>query len=373
MKKLILSLFLSIIVCASYSQTIIQMEESGGVYKIPCLVNGAKMKFIFDTGASNVCLSETMAEYMLENDYLDAADILESGTSTVADGREVNHIVVNLKDVEIAGLHLKNIQAVVIEGQNAPLLLGQTAIQQLGSIAIDGDRLTIHNESNITAIQLEELYNQVENYCNNKYFLAAIECLHKIENYENLDAFWLYTLAYCYSHDNQPKECIAVCDRWIKEYDANSSQSLRSEIYGIMGGSYYYDLKDYKNAILWYQKQLPLIKDDTEWWLSQKSLMAQSYAHLKDYNTARRLSIEIIEDQLNYLGVTIEDVMNSKVKNEDLGKYILRHFFVESAIDQHERNYDYLASLAAKCGYRVAVDFCIGSGISYIDSKKKRD
>ena len=43
-------------------QRIIIMEKDGGVYKIPCSVNGAKMKFIFDTGAATVAGPEVVAQ-----------------------------------------------------------------------------------------------------------------------------------------------------------------------------------------------------------------------------------------------------------------------------------------------------------------------
>ena len=70
----------------------IEMEQDGGVYKVPCVVNGLRMKFVFDTGAANVCISETMANYMLENDYLNSEDIIGKGQSSVADGRIVDHL-----------------------------------------------------------------------------------------------------------------------------------------------------------------------------------------------------------------------------------------------------------------------------------------
>ena len=69
MKKISLSLLLLISVTLT-AQVTITMEQDGGVYKVPCIVNGAKMKFIFDTGAANVCLSESMADYLLDNDYI---------------------------------------------------------------------------------------------------------------------------------------------------------------------------------------------------------------------------------------------------------------------------------------------------------------
>ena len=144
MRKLLFVTLLAVSTLLS-AQVTITMEQDGGVYKVPCVVNGAKMKFIFDTGAATVCLSESMAEYLLDNDYITRDDILGIGTSQVADGRIVDHVKINLRDIEIAGLHLKDVEAVVVEGQRAPLLLGQTAIQKLGKVSIEGNKLTIDN------------------------------------------------------------------------------------------------------------------------------------------------------------------------------------------------------------------------------------
>ena len=143
MKKLLLALLLvANTICA---QVTITMEQEAGVYKVPCVVNGAKMKFIFDTGAATVCLSESMAEYLLDNDYISKDDFIGTGSSTVADGRTVSHLKIILRDIEIGGLHLSNVEASIVEGQRAPLLLGQTAIQKLGKVSMEGDKLIIEN------------------------------------------------------------------------------------------------------------------------------------------------------------------------------------------------------------------------------------
>ena len=117
----------------------IEMEQDGGVYKVPCVVNGLRMKFVFDTGAANVCISETMANYMLENDYLNNEDIIGTGQSSVADGRIVDHLKIRIATLEIGGMQLDNVEAIVIMGQSAPLLLGQTAIEKMGEVSIIGN------------------------------------------------------------------------------------------------------------------------------------------------------------------------------------------------------------------------------------------
>ena len=145
------------IVVNSSAQKVIQMESTNGVYRIACSVNGAKMKMIFDTGASNVSLSETMANFLYDNDYISKEDILGTSKTLTADGSIHDNVVINIKDIEVSGLHLKNVQAVVISGQNAPLLLGQSAIQKLGSITIEGNRLIINDAvGNLSKAQIEK-------------------------------------------------------------------------------------------------------------------------------------------------------------------------------------------------------------------------
>lgn len=369
MKRVILIFLTSLIVSVSYSQTTVQMEEHGGVYKIPCLVNGVKMKLVFDTGASSVCLSETMAYYMYENDYLNDDDILESGTSIVADGREVSNTIINLKEIEIAGLKLTNIKASVIEGQNAPLLLGQSVIQQLGAITIDGNRLTIHNGSNdITPAQLSGLYDQFRSYYYDGYYSAAIESLLKIESYVELDDFWLYFLANCYYFNRQFDKCISTCERWRKKYDTSrsSSSDKRSSIYDLMVSSYYFGVKDYNKAILWCQKQLA-IDNNSETRLSSKNTMANAYSYLADYYTAIRLHKEVVKEQCEYLGITIDDVKQNRVNNNNLGLYLCGYAFTLYGNDNQQSG-DEVMSLAAKCGYELAIDYCKEYNIPYRNS-----
>ena len=136
------------------SQTVIPLEKDGGVYKVPCVVNGLRLKLIFDTGASNVCVSQTVASMMLENDYLSINDIMGSSQSQVADGRIVGNTKINIKKIQIGDKVLTNVEAVVIHGQDAPLLLGQSALKRLGRYSISGDKLIFGTELVATRPQM---------------------------------------------------------------------------------------------------------------------------------------------------------------------------------------------------------------------------
>ena len=131
--------------CSLYSigQVRIAMEKTLGVYKVPCMVNGAKMKFVFDTGAAYVTLSKPMAEYLFENNYLSQNDIIGTQQLQDATGKISTHVTVNIKDIEIGGKHIQNVTASIVGSQNAPLLLGQSAIQKLGKVSIEDNFLII--------------------------------------------------------------------------------------------------------------------------------------------------------------------------------------------------------------------------------------
>lgn len=129
------------------AQTVIQMVADQGVYKVPCEVNGLKVKMVFDTGAAAVSISENLAEMMLENGYLSADDFGAKAKAITADGRIVDNTLVNLRTITIGGIKLTDVKAVVIDGQRVPLLFGQSAIQKLGEVSIKGDKLYIKGAS----------------------------------------------------------------------------------------------------------------------------------------------------------------------------------------------------------------------------------
>jgi aspartyl protease family protein len=51
--------------------------------------------------------------------------------------------VLNIRELEFGGQKLKNVKASVISELKAPLLLGQSAISQLGKITIDYKNSTL--------------------------------------------------------------------------------------------------------------------------------------------------------------------------------------------------------------------------------------
>lgn len=130
----------------THGTTTILMKKMNGVFYIPCKINGVQADFVFDTGAGAISLSTGFAQTLMSRGVLSEPDFRGNNQVKNANGIIYNSTVVNIKDVEIGGLHLRNVLASILEQQNAPLLLGQSAIQKLGKITIDGNKLIIHTE-----------------------------------------------------------------------------------------------------------------------------------------------------------------------------------------------------------------------------------
>ncbi len=106
------------------------------------------MRFIFDTGASDVSISMSQAKRMQEQKKLEISDIQGIEQYRIANGELVEGYRINLKKVEFGGLTLYNVQASISKNLDAPLLLGQSVIERLGKIQLEGNKLTILNGKN---------------------------------------------------------------------------------------------------------------------------------------------------------------------------------------------------------------------------------
>ena len=75
-------------------------ELKSGVYELPCVVNDLPLKFIFDTGASDITLSSLEAAFMLKNNYLTEYDFRDRRNYLTASGDIVEGTKVRLRQVQ---------------------------------------------------------------------------------------------------------------------------------------------------------------------------------------------------------------------------------------------------------------------------------
>lgn len=194
------------------AQITVNMEKRGNVYYIPGKVNGLPLQFIFDTGASNVYISLTEALFMMKNGYLLENDFGDNAYTQVADGSFVENTEVTLREIDIAGIKLHNIKAYVSNTLNSPLLFGQSAIQKLGPIQLEGNRLTI---CNATAQHSEEravsLYQRAFQECEAGNFDKAIQLSEQAlaaSANRQLRAVLYDNIAWAYSNSNRKPQAI---------------------------------------------------------------------------------------------------------------------------------------------------------------------
>jgi len=124
-------------------KTVVEMKKKDGINQIPVEICGAKMFFIFDTGAGMVSISAAEAIFLYkqgtltDNDFLGTANFMDSN-GDISEGT-----IINLKTVKIGDRTLTNIQASVVHNMQAPLLLGQTVLEEFGKISIDNKKSEI--------------------------------------------------------------------------------------------------------------------------------------------------------------------------------------------------------------------------------------
>jgi len=113
----------------------------GGTYEVPVILNGVlKIDFILDSGASDISISPDVALTLLKTGTVRQSDFIGTQKYSFADGTTATSKVFYLREVEIGGFVMKNVKASISNSVNAPMLLGQSLLQQLGSITIDNDR-----------------------------------------------------------------------------------------------------------------------------------------------------------------------------------------------------------------------------------------
>ena len=115
----------------------IKMSEENGVRYIPMKINGQELNFIFDTGASSICISTLESWVLVKNGLLSENDVIGQQGFTDATGSFSVGAKINLKSVQIGNRELKNVEAIIIENPEAACLLGQTVLSRFGKYTID--------------------------------------------------------------------------------------------------------------------------------------------------------------------------------------------------------------------------------------------
>lgn len=349
------------------------MEDNGGVYKIPCSVNGLRLKMIFNPGASNVCISESVAIMMLENDYLSIDDIKGTSQSQVADGRIVDHTKIILKKVQIGDKTLTNVEAVVIHGQDAPLLFGQSALRRLGRYTISGDKLILGTDTfgsqqtkalALSDDEIDQLIQEADDAIYDGAYSIALEKYQILHNNGYLNSYGEMGYADCLYYLDQNEVALEIYKSIQSGIETDFPQK-KEDLYFRLGKCLW-KLDDYDAALYYLQK----VKYSAEAWSERQNdvvnIMSFIYINKGDEYKAKKILEDYISQYLSYMEIKATDCWNKKY----IDKFIANLYYGRSLtyITSNESDYEKYTIIAAAWGNKDAIEWCKKYELDY--SKK---
>ncbi|BAK66783.1 hypothetical protein SLG_21080 [Sphingobium sp. SYK-6] len=119
------------------SQTIRRHKD--GLFYVEGKANGHSIRFVVDTGATVVVLNRSDAA-KLGIPY----ESLTSRSSMRTVGGASDMRWARIDQIDMAGKRIEKINAAVVEGGLPVSLMGQNALEKLGTVTLRGDTMTIH-------------------------------------------------------------------------------------------------------------------------------------------------------------------------------------------------------------------------------------
>ncbi|MCF2658577.1 retroviral-like aspartic protease family protein [Parabacteroides distasonis] len=375
-KDIFFAIIFSLFAIALDAQTVINLEKDGGVYKIPCIINGLKLKLIFDTGASNVCVSESVAQMMLENDYLSIDDIKGTSQSQVADGRIVNNTRIVIKKIQIGDKILNNIEAVVVHGQSAPLLLGQSAISKLGKYSISGDKLVIGSERKTTngnnwnylsESDQEKLFGEAIKYYKDGLYSVALESFKMLYSNELLSAYGKMLYANCFYYTDRKENALDIYLSIEDDIEYESPEYLADLYYQI--GRSFWVTEDYDSAIPYLERAKVHCKP---WSFVQEnivSIISSIYYDKGDVYKAGWIVDQYISQYLSFMEIKATDCWDKCYTDKFLSDLYFNRYLRCNSDNRSEG--DKYIIISAAWGNDKAIEYCKEFSISYTSKPYK--
>ena len=117
----------------------VKLEQDGNCYLVGANVNGIPMKMTLDTGASTMSIS------IIEYEFLKKQKLISDSTAqvsecTIANGDTTKCFMIKIAQVSIGDTYVKNVDCLVMENPDAPLLLGMNVLNGLGGVSINYKR-----------------------------------------------------------------------------------------------------------------------------------------------------------------------------------------------------------------------------------------
>ena len=118
----------------------VAVEPLYGAFVVPVVLNDViTAKFIVDSGAADVSITEDMVSALMKSGTMTGADLLGSKTYMLADGTMLQGKIYRMASVRIGEMVMEDV-TVRIAAANSGLLLGQSFLRRLKSWSMDNAR-----------------------------------------------------------------------------------------------------------------------------------------------------------------------------------------------------------------------------------------
>lgn len=114
-------------------------RHADGLFYVEAAANGQSIRFVVDTGATVVVLNRDDAAKLGI-----AFESLSNKGSMRTVGGSSDMRWARIERLDMAGKRIEKINAAVVDGGLPVSLMGQNALEQLGTVTLRGDTMTIH-------------------------------------------------------------------------------------------------------------------------------------------------------------------------------------------------------------------------------------
>lgn len=314
------------------AQSVITLQDSGeeGRYTIETSVNGVGVLTYYTEENWFVSMSTTTYLFLYENGYIKDNDVKGLTTLKMPDGSSTKAASFVIKKLKVGDkVMITDIPAFVIKKQTVPLVIGSSTFSSLGDVAREGNRIIIGDLESVESLAevvdpVDSLRLAAQSFLDEGNYQEAASCFQALQDKGALNMLTQYQYAVVLNLLERDKENIAVSKEWL---ESNGGKSLTMDYWIHNGlGAAYARLKDNEKAIESYEKA------------------ALTYYQL--YNTSEK------------------GIKAGNFHDENLGATLYRLgrlYAAEGKVQKTESR----CSLAARCGYQPAIDFCNQYKIKY--------
>ncbi len=121
----------------------VPVQRQGGTFTVPAEVNGrVTLRFVIDSGASDVSIPSDVVSGLLSSGALSRADFLGRRDYVLADGSRISAETFRIRSLRVGGRVVEDVTATV-GNLSSPFLLGQSFLRRLKSWSIDNTSETL--------------------------------------------------------------------------------------------------------------------------------------------------------------------------------------------------------------------------------------